>query len=79
MTSLEKPLTEFRASHNLKGKGQLAVMPRITRLAMENGACGLCPQRQAAGPSFVPGPGDWVTVVVPCCYALTKPASASFG
>jgi len=37
MASLEKLLTEFRDSHNLKGKGQLAVMLHITRLAIENG------------------------------------------
>lgn len=37
MTSLEKLLSEFRDSHNLKGKGQLAVMLHITRLAIENG------------------------------------------
>ena len=37
MTSLEKLLTEFRNSHNLKGKGQLAVMLHITRFAIENG------------------------------------------
>jgi len=37
MTSLEKLLTEFRDSHNLKGKGQLAVALHITRLAIENG------------------------------------------
>lgn len=37
MTSLEKLLFEFRDSHNLKGKGQLAVMLHITRLAIENG------------------------------------------
>lgn len=37
MTSLEKLLSEFRDSHSLKGKGQLAVMLHITRLAMENG------------------------------------------
>ena len=37
MTSLEKLLTDFRDSHSLKGKGQLAVMLHITRLAIENG------------------------------------------
>lgn len=37
MTSLEKLLSDFRDSHNLKGKGQLAVMLHITRLAIENG------------------------------------------
>lgn len=37
MTSLEKLLFEFRDLHNLKGKGQLAVMLHITRLARENG------------------------------------------
>lgn len=37
MTSLEKLLSEFRDSHNLRSKGQLAVMLHITRLAIENG------------------------------------------
>lgn len=37
MTSLEKLLSEFRDSHNLKGKGQLCVMLHITRLAVDNG------------------------------------------
>ena len=37
MTSLEKLLAEFRDTHSLKGKGQLAVMLHITRLAIENG------------------------------------------
>ena len=37
MTSLEKSLVQFRDSHNLKSKGQLAVMLHITRLAVENG------------------------------------------
>lgn len=37
MVSLEKKLSEFRDSHGLKGKGQLAVMLHITRLAIENG------------------------------------------
>jgi hypothetical protein len=37
MTSLEKQLTEFRDSHRLRNKGQLAVMLHITRLAVENG------------------------------------------
>jgi len=36
MTSLEKRLLEFRDSHALKSKGQLAVMLHITRLAAEN-------------------------------------------
>jgi hypothetical protein len=37
MTSLEKRLTEFRDQHNVKGKGQLAVVLHITRLAIESG------------------------------------------
>jgi len=37
MTSLEKQLTEFQNAHNIKSKGQLAVMLHITRLAVENG------------------------------------------
>lgn len=37
MTSIEKLLAEFRDARNLKGKGQLAAMLHITRLAMEKG------------------------------------------
>jgi len=37
MTSLEKQLAEFRDVKNVKGKGQLAVVLHITRLAIENG------------------------------------------
>lgn len=37
MTSLEKQLTKFRDEHNVKSKGQLAVVLHITRLAIENG------------------------------------------
>ena len=37
MTFSENLLTEFRDSNKLKGKGQLAVMLHITRLAIENG------------------------------------------
>jgi hypothetical protein len=37
MNSLEKRLLEFRDENHLKGKGQLAVMLHITRLAIENG------------------------------------------
>lgn len=37
MTSLEKRLIEFRDTHNIKSKGQLAVVLHITRVAVENG------------------------------------------
>ena len=37
MRNLEKRLSEFRERHRLTGKGQLAVMLHITRLAAENG------------------------------------------
>jgi len=37
MTFLEKQLTEFRDTNSVKGKGQLAVVLHITRLAIENG------------------------------------------
>ena len=37
MTSLEKQLAEFRDANGVKGKGQLAVVLHITRLAIENG------------------------------------------
>lgn len=37
MPSLEEQLARFRDSHKLRGKGQLAVMLHITRLALENG------------------------------------------
>jgi hypothetical protein len=37
MTPLEKRLTEFRDANSLNGKGQLAVVLHITRLAVENG------------------------------------------
>jgi len=37
MTFLEKHLAKFRDANNVKGKGQLAVVLHITRLAIENG------------------------------------------
>ncbi len=37
MSTLQKQLVDFRDSHYLKGKGQLAVMLHITRLAIEKG------------------------------------------
>ena len=37
MTSLEKQLIGFRDEKNIRGKGQLAVVLHITRLAVENG------------------------------------------
>ncbi len=37
MTLLEQKLTEFRDANNLKGKGHLAVVLHMTRLAIENG------------------------------------------
>ena len=36
MTLLEKQLTEFRDANGVRGKGQLAVVLHITRLAIEN-------------------------------------------
>jgi hypothetical protein len=54
-----------KTSRGVTGKNRIGWRPNLTTYSNSHFdeasqfACGHRPQRQAAGPSFVPGPGDW--------------------